>query len=475
MNKLSLPNFKDAKVLVVGDVMLDKYLRGDSTRISPEAPVPVVKVNKTEVRAGGAANVALNISSLGASSTIIGFVGKDDAALELNKLLFDKSVNTKLVPMEKFPTITKLRVLSKGQQLLRLDFEEGFWSVDQAPILARVRECINDSKVMILSDYGKGALASVQRMIEIAKNACVKVLIDPKGTDFERYRGADLITPNMSEFEAVVGKVTSEEDLILKGRKLIAEFGINSLLVTRSEKGMTLIRKEYDALTLPTEAKEVYDVTGAGDTVIGTLATCLASGMDLPDACSLANKAAGIVVGKVGTSTVSIDELLRTVSYEVGDINIVDKNQLINLVRSAQAKGEKVVMTNGCFDILHAGHVAYLNQAKSLGDRLIVAVNTDESVSRLKGPTRPINSLDQRMAVLAGLAAVDWVVPFGEDTPRELIAEVLPNILVKGGDYKPEDIAGYKEVVENNGEVKVLCFKDNCSTTNIVNKILNQK
>lgn len=473
MIKLTLPNFNNAKVLVVGDVMLDKYWKGSSNRISPEAPVPVVKVESTELRAGGAANVALNISALGSKSVLVGLVGKDEQAKELLAILDNKNVESKFVGVDGYPTITKLRVLSKGQQLIRLDLEEGFGKIDQAPILAKVRENINGVKVVIFSDYGKGALTSVPRMIEIARNAGAKVLIDPKGTDFERYRGASLLTPNMSEFEAVVGKVTSEEDLVAKGRKLMADYGIESLLVTRSENGMTLIRQEYEALTLPTEAKEVYDVTGAGDTVIGTLAACLAAGTSLPEACALANKAAGIVVGKVGTSTVSTTELSRTITDNSLETGVVTKEELIDLVKQAQAKGERVVMTNGCFDILHAGHVAYLNQARALGDRLIVAVNSDDSVSRLKGPTRPINPLANRMAVLAGLGAVDWVVPFSEDTPRDLIADVLPNVLVKGGDYKPEEIAGYKEVTENNGEVKILCFKDGCSTSGIVKKILD--
>ncbi len=298
------------------------------------------------------------------------------------------------------------------------------------------------------------------------------MFIDPKGSDFERYRGASLLTPNMSEFEAVVGKVKSEQGLVEKGFALIETFDLGALLVTRSEHGMTLLRRGLEPFHLPTQAKEVYDVTGAGDTVISVLAASVAAGKALDEACALANAAAGVVVGKLGTSTVSTIELAEAVhGSKDTDYGVISEDALIEAVKKAQARGEKVVMTNGCFDILHAGHVSYLNHAAELGDRLIVAVNTDESVKRLKGPGRPVNSTDRRMAVLAGLGAVDWVVPFSEDTPQRLIAAVLPNLLVKGGDYKPEDIAGGKEVIAAGGEVKVLNFEEGCSTTEIIEAI----
>lgn len=327
-------------------------------------------------------------------------------------------------------------------------------------------------RAVILSDYAKGALEHVQQFIQKAKAAGVPVFIDPKGSDFERYRGASLLTPNMSEFEAVVGKVKSEQELVEKGFALIEKFDLGALLVTRSEHGMTLLRRGLEPFHLPTQAKEVYDVTGAGDTVISVLAASVAAGKALDEACALANAAAGVVVGKLGTSTVSTIELAEAVhGSKDTDYGVISEDALIEAVKKAQARGEKVVMTNGCFDILHAGHVSYLNHAAELGDRLIVAVNTDESVKRLKGPGRPVNSTDRRMAVLAGLGAVDWVVPFSEDTPQRLIAAVLPNLLVKGGDYKPEDIAGGKEVIAAGGEVKVLNFEEGCSTTEIIEAI----
>ena len=474
--KITLPDFEKARVLVVGDVMLDRYWSGPTGRISPEAPVPVVKVEHNEERPGGAANVALNVAALGAGSLLLGLTGQDEAAAALSDKLTSVGVKSDFVAVANFPTITKLRILSRNQQLLRLDFEEGFHAVDPEPLLAKMRALLPEVDVVILSDYGKGALESVRQMIAMARAAKVPVLVDPKGTDFEKYRGATLLTPNMSEFEAVVGKVRDEQELVKKGLALIERFELEALLVTRSEHGMTLLRANQDELHLPAQAHEVFDVTGAGDTVIGTLATALAAGKSLDESCALANTAAGIVVGKLGTSTVSPIELANAVygDNESG-FGVVTEQQLKFAVDAARRRGERVVMTNGCFDILHAGHVSYLQNARKLGDRLIVAVNDDASVSRLKGPGRPVNPVDHRMAVLAGLGAVDWVVPFSEDTPRRVIAEVLPDLLVKGGDYQPHEIAGYEEVTANGGQVLVLNFEDGCSTSGIIRTILERE
>ncbi|MDG6300258.1 bifunctional D-glycero-beta-D-manno-heptose-7-phosphate kinase/D-glycero-beta-D-manno-heptose 1-phosphate adenylyltransferase HldE [Glaesserella parasuis] len=466
------PQFNNAKVLVLGDVMLDRYWFGSTNRISPEAPVPVVKVQENEDRAGGAANVAMNIASLNVPVTLHGLVGNDDAGRALDKLLSEHRIQNQCVAVDSHPTITKLRILSRHQQLLRLDFEEGFHNLDCQALLAKLAAEITAYGALILSDYGKGTLDTVEQMIQIARQANVPVLIDPKGTDFERYRGATLLTPNMSEFEAVAGHCRDEDEIVTKGLKMIADFDLSALLITRSEKGMTLLRPNQDPFHLPTQAKEVYDVTGAGDTVISVLATAIADGRPLEEACYLANAAAGVVVGKLGTSTVSPSELEQAIHQraETG-FGVVSEDELKTIVKQSKTRGEKIVMTNGCFDILHPGHISYLENARKLGDRLIVAVNTDESVKRLKGESRPINDLDARMAVLAGLASVDWVVPFGEDTPQRLIGEILPDLLVKGGDYKPEEIAGSQEVWANGGEVRVLNFENGCSTTNVIKKI----
>ncbi|MDP2573812.1 bifunctional D-glycero-beta-D-manno-heptose-7-phosphate kinase/D-glycero-beta-D-manno-heptose 1-phosphate adenylyltransferase HldE [Vibrio penaeicida] len=467
-----LPDYTQSGVLIVGDVMLDRYWYGPTGRISPEAPVPVVKVEDNEERPGGAANVAMNIASLGGHAHLVGLTGQDEPAQVLSEQLTSLKVKCDFVSLPDFPTITKLRVMSRGQQLIRLDFEDSFENTDAQYVLDRMEKALPSVKSVILSDYAKGALEHVQQFIQKARSANVPVFIDPKGADFERYRGATLLTPNMTEFELVAGKVKNEEELVEKGLALIEEFDFEALLVTRSEHGMTLLRKGQEPFHLPTQAKEVFDVTGAGDTVISVLAASVAAGKAIDEACALANAAAGVVVGKLGTSTLSTIELAEAVhGSQDTDYGVIGEHELITAVKQARAKGEKVVMTNGCFDILHAGHVSYLNHAAELGDRLIVAVNTDASVKALKGPGRPVNSTDRRMAVLAGLGAVDWVVPFSEETPQRLISEVLPSLLVKGGDYKPEEIAGGKEVIDAGGEVRVLNFEDGCSTTEIIEAI----
>ncbi|ATZ12729.1 bifunctional D-glycero-beta-D-manno-heptose-7-phosphate kinase/D-glycero-beta-D-manno-heptose 1-phosphate adenylyltransferase HldE [Erwinia amylovora] len=472
--KITLPDFTRAGVLVVGDVMLDRYWHGPTNRISPEAPVPVVKVDSVEERPGGAANVAMNIASLGARSRLIGLTGVDDAARALGAALSGVNVQCDFVPVATHPTITKLRVLSRNQQLIRLDFEEGFEGVDPAPMHELIQQSLPGIGALVLSDYAKGALASVETMIALARKAGVPVLVDPKGTDFSRYHGATLLTPNLSEFEAVVGKCKSEADIVKRGTALMQQHALSALLVTRSEHGMTLLQPGKEPFHMPTQAQEVFDVTGAGDTVIGVLAAALAAGNTLEESCYLANVAAGVVVGMLGTSTVSPVELENAIrARPESGFGVMNEAQLIAEVNKARQRGEKVVMTNGVFDILHAGHVSYLSNARKLGDRLIVAVNSDASTRRLKGETRPVNPLVNRMMVLGALEAVDWVIGFEEDTPQRVIAEILPDLLVKGGDYKPEDIAGSKEVWQNGGDVRVLNFEDGISTSNIIKTILS--
>ncbi|WP_455230093.1 bifunctional D-glycero-beta-D-manno-heptose-7-phosphate kinase/D-glycero-beta-D-manno-heptose 1-phosphate adenylyltransferase HldE [Geopseudomonas aromaticivorans] len=473
--KLSMPRFDQAAVLVVGDVMLDRYWHGATNRISPEAPVPVVKVEQIEDRPGGAANVALNVAALGAPAWLVGVTGQDEAADSLAERLHAVGVDARFQRIASQPTIVKLRVMSRHQQLLRLDFEEPF-RTDEAALLAEVSTLLDKSKVLVLSDYGKGALKNHQALIQAARARNIPVLADPKGKDFSIYRGASLITPNLGEFEAVVGGCSDEAELVAKGLKLLAELELGALLVTRGEHGMTLLRQGFPALHLPARAREVFDVTGAGDTVISTLASALAAGEELPQAVALANLAAGIVVGKLGTASISAPELRRAVQREQGvGRGVMTLDQLLTALEDARAHGEKVVFTNGCFDILHAGHVAYLEQARALGDRLIVAVNDDASVARLKGPGRPINSVDRRMAVLAGLGAVDWVISFAEATPESLLEKIRPDVLVKGGDYGLDQVVGAEIVIRQGGEVRVLGLVENSSTTGIVEKIRRQQ
>ena len=470
----AIPEFDRARVLVAGDVMLDRYWQGPTSRISPEAPVPVVRIQKDETRPGGAANVALNIAALGGHAHLLGVVGRDDTAQKLREALEQKRVQPDFVESPGRPTITKLRILSRNQQLIRLDFEESLSQVgafDREAYLLRYRIALADASVVILSDYGKGTLADAAELVAAARAAGRAVLVDPKGSDWRPYRGATLITPNLTELEAVVGPCPDEASIVAKGSKLRDELGLEALLVTRSEQGMTLLVPGHEPLHLPTEAREVFDVTGAGDTVIATFGAALAAGHDFAHAARVANLAAGIVVGKLGTATVSTAELARAISRTHEDDGaVLVEDELLERVAAARAQGQVVVMTNGCFDLLHVGHVRYLEAARKLGDVLIVAVNDDASVKRLKGPTRPLNKVADRMRMLAALKCVDWVVPFAEDTPQRLVGKVLPDLLVKGGDYKPQQVAGYEEVTAHGGQVVILDFYAGYSTSSIIER-----
>jgi D-beta-D-heptose 7-phosphate kinase/D-beta-D-heptose 1-phosphate adenosyltransferase len=473
--KIHIPPFEQARVLVVGDVMLDRYWHGATSRISPEAPVPVVHVGQIEERAGGAANVALNIAALGAQTRLLGVTGDDEPAATLEALLNGAGIDCRFQKISDTPTVTKLRVISRHQQLIRLDFENGFEAIDTDAQMDWYREGLEHCDAVVLSDYGKGTLAAIEQLIATARAAGKPVLIDPKAQEFSRYTGATLITPNMAEFEQVAGPCADEQALIEKSAALLSMHDIEALLVTRGEHGMTLLRRDEPEFHLPTQAREVFDVTGAGDTVISVLAAALAAGEDMRSATALANLAAGIVVGKLGTASVSVPELRRTVLMgQDAGFGEMNQEQLQLAVADARSHGERIVMTNGCFDILHAGHVIYLNQARQLGDRLIVAVNDDASVKRLKGEGRPVNPLDRRMTVLAALESVDWVVPFSTDTPERLICEISPDLLVKGGDYQPEEIAGYECVKRSGGEVVVLDYENGCSTSDIIDIIKQQ-
>ena len=470
---LEMPRFDQAHVLVLGDIMLDRYWEGGTSRISPEAPVPVVKVEQIKDRPGGAGNVALNIAALGAGVGLSGFTGADEMADSLADMLGGAGVRCAFIRVPGQPTITKLRVISRHQQLIRLDFEEAQWSPTDTALVEGLHAQLDGCGALVLSDYGKGALSQPAPLIAAARSRGIPVLVDPKGTDFARYRGATLLTPNLHEFEAVVGACATEGELVARGQELMADLDLGALLVTRGEHGMTLLRPGAEELHLPARAREVFDVTGAGDTVIGVLAAAVAGGADLPRAVALANIAASIVVGKLGTAAVSAPELRRAVQQEQGsERGTVTLEQLQVSVADARSHGERLVFTNGCFDIIHAGHVSYLEQARQLGDRLIVAVNSDASVRRLKGKGRPINPQDRRMAVLAGLEAVDWVVCFPDDTPVPLLHALQPDILVKGGDYQSkEDVVGWDVVEAYGGRVRVMGVVDSVSTTAIVSKI----
>lgn len=468
-----LSKLSNSRILVVGDVMLDSYWHGPTSRISPEAPVPVVKIDFQESRVGGAGNVALNATTLGAKTYLLGLSGQDDAADQLEALLQIGGVISRLQRVENSRTITKLRVLSRHQQLIRLDFEDHFPNWDAGGLIEDFKKHLELVDAVILSDYAKGVLRCSKELLAAGREAGKPVIIDPKGSDFERYRGATLITPNLTEFEAVVGRCASDSDIEIRGMNLRDTLNLDAVLVTRSEKGMTLLARGHAPLHLPTRAQEVFDVTGAGDTVVAVLGVAIAAGIPLDQAVNLSNIAAGIVVAKLGTATVSLEELAHAVGGEVRAVSrgIYAEDVLTKQMAEARANDERIVMTNGCFDILHPGHIDYLEKARALGDRLIVAVNDDASVRRLKGDTRPINALASRLRMLSALACVDWVIPFSEDTPERLYCKLLPDILVKGGDYHEDQVAGGACVKAAGGKVHILDFLPGHSTTELINKI----
>jgi D-beta-D-heptose 7-phosphate kinase/D-beta-D-heptose 1-phosphate adenosyltransferase len=467
-----------ARVLVVGDVMLDRYFQGDSQRISPEAPVPVVKISKIEDKAGGAANVARNIAHLDAKVGLLGLIGDDAEGDSLCTILQQDGIFSALLKQQQLPTIAKMRVISRHQQVVRLDVEQSFSQAHSEALADQVDALLPDYDFVLVSDYNKGSLAAVGRIIQSAKAAGKYVLVDPKQADLSVYRGADILTPNLSEFRLAGGDASNDEAMLSSARAMLARCGIAAMLLTRSEQGMTLITADAHH-HFPAQVLEVSDVTGAGDTVIATLAVMLGAGMALPQAVEMANLAAGIVVGKLGAATVSPAELAAKLNkhlFSQGDVYQTPFDKVLQHIQFARQNGERIVFTNGCFDILHAGHVRYLAQAKALGDRLVVGLNCDASIARLKGPSRPVNPLSERATVLASLASVDWVLPFGDDlseqdTPLALILQVQPDVLVKGGDYSVETIVGANEVLAAGGEVKVLQFVDGCSTSAIIKKI----
>ena len=469
---MNLKLLRKSNIVVFGDVMLDRYVSGSVDRVSPEAPVPVLKPIKEEIRLGGAANVALNLSSLGSKVSLIGISGKDNSSAQIIKLLKENKIKSELVKSS-LPTITKLRLLSSKQQLLRVDNEEEFTKVDWKSVKRRFDKSIlqKSNNLLIISDYGKGTLQDIPAVIRKAKKLKKTVLVDPKGDNFLKYKGADVITPNFSEFIGEVGPVRSEREITTKAKDLIKSLNLGALLVTRGSEGMILFNKEKGKVVrsdFPTQAKEVFDVSGAGDTVIASLAAALSTGLDMTSAVKLANVAAGIVVGKSGTATASISEIEPHFTGEDLVFSLKEAKKHSVMLRK---NGKKVVFTNGCFDILHAGHVHYLEQAKELGDELVVGLNSDSSVKTLKGPSRPINNLEQRAKVLSSLKCIDRIVSFADETPIKLIKEIKPDVLVKGGDYKVKDVVGHKEIKSWGGEVKIIPLVPGLSTTNIIKKL----
>lgn len=483
-----LPILKDKKVLVVGDLMLDCFVSGEVLRISPESPVPVLSVRQTARMLGGAGNVLSNLCGLGVSPCVVALLGRDDAAVTVRALLDDLGCAvTGLVETDDRPTILKTRYVSSGQHLLRVDQEDAkpATPAQEDDIIARAVAMLPGMDALILSDYGKGVLTPkvLRTLIDAAKHHSIPVLVDPKGDDYALYRGADVVTPNRRELGLATKMPThSDAEILAAGTAMLEKSGIAALVATRSEDGMSVLDRGSDEiLHLRAEAREVFDVSGAGDTVIATIAAALAAGADLGDAALLANHAAGIVVGKIGTAPVSAAELLSSLqgvatTPAVQPDFVTPWDNAAAQVAQWKKLGLRVGFTNGCFDILHAGHVSYLQSARARCDKLVVGLNCDESVRRLKGPSRPVNDEDSRARVLGALACVDLVVLFGkqaneDDTPLEILKTLTPDLLVKGADYTVETVVGADYVISQGGEVWLAPIEDGKSTTGTIEKM----
>ena len=470
----------EIRCLVIGDLMLDEYLWGRTDRISPEAPVQVVDVIREELRLGGAGNVVHNLAALGTQVSVCSVVGDDQNGRELLGQFCHHHIDTQAIFIDpERRTSRKTRVVASHQQIVRIDREsrEALPAAVEQQLCSWIAAHAGKYRVIVLSDYNKGVLtpAVIASAVSAAAAAGIPVLVDPKGSDYSRYGGATLLTPNRKEAEAASGiSINDPETLTQAAAVIMAATGVQHLLVTRSEEGMSLFSKSGEVVHIPTVAREVFDVSGAGDTVLATLAVGIAYGLGMAESARLANVAAGIAVGKLGTSVVSPQEIIDTVSLAHKDSHakIKSLDVLSALIEAERNKGKRIVFTNGCFDLLHAGHVKYLQKARSLGDLLVLGLNSDASVRRLKGPKRPLIDQEERAHLLAALDCIDYVVVFDEDTPLELITALKPYILAKGGDYALNDVVG-REVVESyGGRVELVTFVDGKSTTNIIERVL---
>lgn len=465
--------------LVIGDLMLDRYLIGEVERISPEAPVPVVLLKQENERAGGAANVAANLSLLGIRTTMAGIIGDDAEGRALLDMLRELNIDSAIVTSQQRPTVTKTRILGGHQQMMRLDKESrlAFTESENNALHEQISQAIAQKPdVIILSDYAKGVLSDAlcQAVIAQAKALGIPVLVDPKGRDYTKYQGATALTPNKKETSEACGIDAMDTDRLLQAAADLRDhLGLKFLAVTRGEEGISLL-EQNETIHIPAAAKQVFDVSGAGDTVIATLAAGLVHGLSHRQAFELANIAAGIVVGKVGTVPVNREELLAELisqdSVEQAD-KICELETLLGRVRQWRQQKKRIVFTNGCFDLLHAGHVTYLEAARKTGDKLILGLNTDRSVSALKGPSRPVIHEADRARVLAALEAVDAVILFDEDTPLQLIDAIRPDVIVKGSDYSEDQVVGGKEVKSWGGKVALIDIVPGRSTSNIIEKL----
>jgi D-beta-D-heptose 7-phosphate kinase/D-beta-D-heptose 1-phosphate adenosyltransferase len=475
-------DFSHLTVLCVGDIMLDRFLHGDIERISPEAPVPVIHLRETREMLGGAGNVASNIASLGGTAILVGLVGADDAGARLRAIAALRgTIIPALIETRHRPTICKTRFVAGRQQVVRADEESRapLHAEEEQALIAALEAHLAGAHAVIFSDYGKGALSRsvVTRGIAAARAHGVKVFVDPKSDDFSIYRGAACITPNAREMAAAArASVGTEAEIAAAAHRVMAEAGVDAILVTRSEKGMTLV-DAGGVTSVSARAREVFDVSGAGDTVIATLALAQADGRSLAQAMHIANAAAGVVVSKLGTATADMAEIMHELSAQDAAAGSASVPGLMTLAAAQalvarwRAQGFSVGFTNGCFDILHPGHVSLLAFARSQCDRLLVALNSDESVRRLKGAARPVNALGQRAQVMAAIRYVDGVVSFEEDTPLSLISALVPDVLVKGADYRVDQVVGAELVHAAGGRVVLAELVAGQSTTGIIERM----
>ena len=443
------------KITVIGDVMIDWYLHGESSRISPEAPVPVVNFKESKFQLGGAANVANNLKHLEIEPFLIGAIGNDHFGSLLKEQLKAEKIKFNLLSEKSFQTICKQRLMSSNQQLARIDYEKYFHGSKLTNIFNTFIKNIAKTDLIIVSDYGKGTIFNARKLIQSAKKLKKKILIDPKGKDFTKYKGANLITPNKAEFENIMGKVGSKRDLVNKAKKMLEHLNLESLIVTLGSQGMYVLTKSNKKIIgdfINAYPQEVFDVSGAGDTTISALGAALSEGKDIFSAAEFANLAASISVSKLGTSTVSKDEVA-------------------SLEASKGNKEQVIVFTNGCFDIIHSGHLDLLKEARSYGDKLIVGLNSDKSISKLKGPERPIIGQSDRKKILSALKFVDEVIIFNEEDPLKLIKKLKPSILVKGADYTKEQVVGGEFVESYGGEIKLVKLTKGMSSSKIINKL----
>jgi len=462
--------------------MLDRFIYGSVDRISPEAPIPVLRIEREDSMLGGAGNVVRNLLSLGAQARFCGLIGEDEAGRTIASLLNeDDNCTANLLLDTQRPTSIKTRFMASNQQMLRADKEttNALSEALQNDLLLDVAEALAETQVMVLSDYGKGVLEGETpiHLINLAKKAGIPAIVDPKGIDYSKYRGATLVTPNRKELaEASRMNCDSDASIVAAARHIIETCGIENVLATRSQDGMTLVTHTGEVVHLPTQAREVFDVSGAGDTVVATLALALGLGADLSNGADLANVAAGLVVAKIGTASVYSEELIEALHHQDvshADAKVVGRDSAKDRITRWQRQEKSVGFTNGCFDLLHPGHISLLKQSAGQCDKLIVGLNSDASVQRLKGPERPVQNEVARATVLSSLACVDMVVIFDEDTPMELLSTLLPDVLIKGADYTVDQVVGAELIQQNGGRVFLANLEDGFSTTNTVNKLKN--